>query len=556
MKAIIQTILLISIILSKSMAQSRLDKALNLLRNNDLITKREEKLVREHISKLNKYRKQHGYDTEDEEETNYSLNYEIMGLLAEAKKYSTSGTFSALSFTPAPKETRKMTEEDIYKEIKQFIDKIERSGLTSNKTIKELNKTNEQHKIAWQLEVANYAFEKTNEEYFLQPTHFQKLVQGLLTSGIIDEESFTALSKKSESGELKRYREIYPYLKYFTIFELNDMPVNGDNFLSELYKKTAAVFPGLQFDSLIYKDVIDKKESFDNFIAHNLSVTLFAGNKKYSFSSYYAYEDPQKSKENKSDEDNFIEDTRKIPEQYYQIFNKILVDTLSAFRLHKVNISHDIFGIIALTEKQTKSINWTYDGAITNYIDAGYENYSRKLTSKKIKEAIQVYDSLGLFKHLTKEEKDNCQQELLTKEINYYTDILKGFDKVVFDIDAEYGVDDAQYKRITENLSEYSRGYFNPVYIIDGYKFENKKFEYGFTLNGKQYKTILTQEDDWLDMNFWELIQTALKDQDKGGNFYYVHPSDGITAIYLTNEQYTLLKEKRLIEFSYEEINE
>lgn len=545
-------ILFASLISLKAMTQTNLDTALNLLRKFDLISAREQDLVKKQIIKLEEYRKEKGYNT-NEDKVNYELNYETLSLLVQAKEFSTSGRSDAFSFTPAPRKTREQSDEAIYNEIKRFAENLQRSGLTSSLTITEINELNKKYKISWELEAANYAFQKTNEEYFLQPEHFKKFVSRLSESGIIDENSFIELEKKSKAGELKRYIEIYPYLKNFVLLETDKMPGNKEEFLKELYAKTSKVFPGLEFDSISYKDVIDKKESFDDFISHNLKVTLQTKNGKYSFSSYYYFEDPKKN--NTSEDEEFIAET-KVPEEYYQVFNKMLIDVLSPYRLHQVNIDEHTFGIIALTETQTKNVDWTYDGALRNYLNISYEKYGQTLTNKKINEAIRIYDSIGLFSHLTQNEKDSCIKRVGENEINYYTDILKAFDNVVFDIDAEYGVDDAQYKRITENLAAYSRGYFNPVNIIDGYTYKTKNFKYGFTLNDKQYSTKLNQKDDWLDMNFWELIQTALKEQGKKGNFYYIYPSDGITAIYLTNEQYTLLKEKRLLEFSDEDIHD
>jgi hypothetical protein len=157
---------------------------------------------------------------------------------------------------------------------------------------------------------------------------------------------------------------------------------------------------------------------------------------------------------------------------------------------------------------------------------------------------------LGLFSHLSKAEKDSCIAKVAQKSINHYSEILKSFKNLVFEIDMKYGVDLGQYKRLTQRIALFSKYQFCPDKIIDTYRYPNKNFIYGFTLDGKAFTAVLHQEDDWLDPEFWRLIDMSEQEKDNKGQFRHIYPSDGLSEIYLTNEQFAFLESQALLEFT------
>lgn len=98
--------------------------------------------------------------------------------------------------------------------------------------------------------------------------------------------------------------------------------------------------------------------------------------------------------------------------------------------------------------------------------------------------------------------------------------------------------------------SQISKGAFQPDKIIDGYTFEHPNFIYGFTLHNKVYSASLHQERKYLDFGFWNLIDSAEQENNPAGRFYNIYPSDGLTEIYLTDEQYKFLHSHQLLEFT------
>lgn len=485
----------------------------------------------------------------EDEETDYSLAYVKLGILSDAKRFSTIGWSNAFSFTPASREARKETDEIIFDEIKDFINKLSSSKLITKESTEILHEKNDKHLFVWPIQVTQEAYQFANEEYFLKPEHFYKFLTGLLNTDIIDEASFFELKDLSAKNALHQYKQIFPHLKRHVIIDLKSLSNDEEEFLKSLYEKTSAVMPGLKFTDLAFKKVVNKKQSTNDFESQNLLASFYIDKKKYLFSSFYYYE----STGSKSGNNNITtekEDRLKIPERFYQIFNKVLADNGSPYKIHSFSVGKGSIGIIALTEEQVKEISWTYDGALESYLSVGYENFDVKMTSDKIKEALNVYDSIGLFSSLSASQKNLIEERILSEEINYYADILQAFDNVIVNIDAEYGIHDALYKEITERLVNITNGIFNPTNIEDGYTFKTKKFNYGFVLNEKTYRKQLYQKEDWIDFGFWELIKKAVNEQQLTGKFYELQPTDGLTVIFLTNEQYKVLKERGMLEFS------
>ena len=474
-----------------------------------------------------------------------------LDILQDAKAYSTVGTRHVFGFTPASVQIPESKEQEVIAGLSAYAKKIFAAKLVSGKTYAELLERIRSLKSKSEFEVTEYATYATNEEYFLLPEFFKAFADSLLIKDIISKDSYTELMKKSEAGELMRYDEYYKHLKNSVVIDLSEYSWKPEEYLEAIHRKTASALPGLSFDKFSYSIDLNKRESFKDFEYYDLAVTIQQGGKTYKHASFYDLKGPRELPKTHGDK---IDHTT-----YYQIFNKILAENESPYRLHVFNYGETSFGVIALTKSQSRGLEWRYDGMIRPFLDFHRENFTNKVNQNKMAEAVAMYDSIGLFGHLSIKEKDSCIQSLPAKEIYHYNDILSSIKGLVFEVDLEYGVDDGQYKKITEKIAEFSRGHFKPEQIIDGYKFRRVKknvFDYGFTLNGKRYLVKLEQNDDWLDPAFWDLIDKAVKTEDKTGAFYYLHPADGLRVIYLTNEQANILKQKKMIELEEADLEE
>jgi hypothetical protein len=502
---------------------------------------KERKAREEHWKKMNREGNVRDWELEIMDEPHYPLT-----VLLQLKMHSTAGTRSALMFHQAPVEIKKSEEKRIINYLEQFANKLYNAALISAKTLNDLLPQIRNLNVRSEYEVTAFAGERTEKEYFLTPKRLKKFADQLLSKELISDQDYKEINAKTEAGEFRDYIEILRYLKNLVIINTNEYSGKLEEYLEEIYRKTATALPTLDFDSLQFSIVTDKRESSPVFRVFNMEVTLKKQDNTYRYASFFDAEYKNKKKE----------DVSKIPERYYEIFNKILADQGSPYRLHQVSLHKDYYGVLAMTKNQFEGLQWSYSGMNHGgYINLSYENFTNKITQAKIKEAVGVYDSIGLLSHLSSEKKDSCIREIESREINYYSDILSSFKDLVFEIDLEYGVGDGQYREITKLVSAISNERFNPTDIIDTYNYEKRKsFDYGFTLNVKKYSTKLHQEDDWLDLGFWELIEKAVAEQDNNGKFYYLYPADGMRQIYLTNEQVKILKQRKMIELDENDI--
>jgi hypothetical protein len=463
-------------------------------------------------------------------------------VLKMIKKYSTSGTDNGFSFTPALVEIPKGKEKEVITRLEKFAQQILSTKFISAKTYDETVSKIRSLDLRSEFEVTAFAGSATEQEYFLSPIRYKKFADGLFSRGLISRQGYDEIMEKSAAGDFRDYQEPLRYLKNFVIIDLKKYSIKPEEYIESIYRTTSDVFPGLHFDSIKYTTESNKRESSEGFIVSDMAVTLKKAGRSFMYRSFFDAEYKNKKKE----------DYSQLPESYYQVFNKMLADDFSSYRLHQVSLNGYSFGIFALTKQQFEGLMWSYDGMTAGgYIQLSYENFTNKITQKKIKEAITLYDSIGLLSQLSKEEKDSCINDVANKEINYFSDILSSFKNLVFEIDLEYGVNDRQYRELTKKIADISKGNFNPGNIIDTYNYEKRKsFDYGFTLNGKTHKTKLYQDDDWIDPKFWEFIVAAVTEHDKKGRFYYLYPSDGLRQIYLTKEQAEILQAKRMIELN------
>ena len=469
-------------------------------------------------------------------------------VLMELKMYSTSGTRSLMHFTPAPVDVPKEKEKQWKDSLNLFLNKLYSNGFISQSVLQKLTPNILSLSIKTEYELVNRAYVLTEIEYFLLPEKLTKFLDDLLKRELLSTESYNSLLERSKAKKLETYNDVLKEIKDIVYINRDEyITLAPKKIFDSVYKRTASALKSLDYDSLQFRIEKSIPDSDSDFIVYDAFVSIYKANKIYRYKSFFDADFKNKSKE----------DNPFLPEQYYQVFNKILSDQNSEFRLHVISISRNQFAILPLEKKQFENLVWWYSGMSNGYINLSYENFSTGFTQTKIKDAIEKYDSIGLFSHLSTEEKELGILNVELKEINNYSDILSAFRSLVFAIDIEYGVDKGIYKEVTELLSAYSRGFFIPTEIIDNYSWKKKSskpFEYGFILNNKQYKTKLQQEDDWLDLKFFDLIETALKEQQPNGKFYEVHPCDGLCVIFLTDQQYLFLKANKLLEFSDEDV--
>lgn len=504
-------------------------------------TAEEKKMYENALKRIEQESNVFGLQTSD---TLNSLLYYLIPSCRGSLSISATGLFANYQDTLQNNFSRVSPDSLIY-----FLRSVRNAGLISVITEDRTKKLIIKREIIDTFSVLKSAIDIKEHEKFYTLERVSKFLAECIRMKIITKEAAKDISSLAEKYELIDNYQILQRCNKVAIVDLNEYPDYPQDYMLPVYRKIASILPNLSFDSFSVK-VETYRESYDTSLQYRTLVSLTSNGKKYSNSDFYSPSD--------YDKDGHPDNEWKTGDNIEAIFNKILRDNKSSYRIHSVNRIYSPneddsgkIGFIALTKSQAESLH------SNSFFTISYQSFNESITSSKIEDAIQLYQRIGLLNHLSKGAIDSCIQSISGKEINYYSDILSSFKSLVFEIDLEYGIDVSQYKKLTQEIAAISKGRFNPIDIIDTYDFDNqKKFDYGFTLNGKKYLAKLYQEDDWLDPGFWELIEKAMNEQDREGKFFNLYPNDGIRQIYLTHKQAEILKNNKMIELEESDIKD
>lgn len=353
--------------------------------------------------------------------------------------------------------------------------------------------------------------------------------------------NYSSLINDLKYSKIKTPIDLLSYMKNCVVINAKDFSEKPEEYLEEIHKKTSSVLNKLNFNDFKYDIVLDSELSDEEFKFYDVIASLKSEDKVYKQKSFYELIGGNKD----------VTNTTIIDQQeYYKIFNKILTDINSEFRLHLLSSyfgEEQVFGIVALTENQAELIR--NNGR--DYFSLSYENFKKGLTSIEIDNAILKYKEIGLINHL------DSAAFLLAKEkisiINPYSlsDILYCFPDVIYFFDTELGNLENPYEEIIIELAKISHFEFNPKNISDNFDIEkNKEVIVEFTLNSQHYKKAFVIESDWIDHRFIEFIMTLPEKHRLNGKYYYLDSDgQGLGFIFLTEEQHNYLKEEKILNF-------
>lgn len=337
------------------------------------------------------------------------------------------------------------------------------------------------------------------------------------------------------------------FLKYCNkaiIVNLGDYSDKPEIYLEQIHKATSTLVSGLEFADFSFRIVLDS--SYSDFKSYDVIVSFRSNGRTYTHKSFINPEDIGVHKN--------MEYFGKISQQeYYKIFNKVLADLESPYRLHEVKgykgnaVDWNKFGIIALTKDQAAML---HGGGV--YFTPSYETFRNTLTSQKIDSAIEMYKAIGLFKHLTKEQIDASCINAVQRNNQSLNDVLSCFPSIIYNFDTELANLENPYEELLNEFSLISKQQFNPTNIIDNFsKPVSNSVLVEFSINGKRYSNRLLLDNDWVDPAFFDIAQKAVSENVIDGQFYNLY-SDGQDAnvIFLSKKQEEFLRTNKLIVFA------
>jgi hypothetical protein len=371
----------------------------------------------------------------------------------------------------------------------------------------------------------------------------EQFADKLYAKKICSPENYQRLLTAIKEGKLDGELDFLNYCDKATVIHLKNYPEKPEDYLERIHRDVAGLLPELAFTDFQFQIVLDSAISDDDDKFYDFVVSLQSGGKTYKHrSSYYLDSVPRN------------EDAgEKIDQQeFYKIFNKVLADAQSPYRLHEVKtykhgVDWENFGIIALTREQADML---HGGGV--YFGPSYESFKSTSTSKRMDTAIAAYQKIGLLAHLSPEQIKLAKDKASQQENNHLNDVLQCFPNTIYFFDTELANLKDPYAEILNRLSRISKGAFKPDNIVDKFAAPgNKTALVKFTLNGKDYSKQLQVQDDWVDPSFFDLVNQAVTECKLNGQFcqLYTGGQEG-SLIFLTTAQEKYLRANNLLVFA------
>jgi hypothetical protein len=443
-------------------------------------------------------------------------------------------------------ENSKREQKELNKRLLRSLGGLNKINLLSTKVFELLqarvSKSYYSHSLQFLFDLVNQAEKEVN----MRPDKLMAFAKKLKSINIVVGKRYDSLLLAIGQGKIEYAIDFLNYSDKALIIKGYEYPEEPKSYLEPIHRSTMSVLPDLQFSNFNYVILLDSAESDLKNKYYNITISLRSNGKEYKHkSSYYSYDVAKK----------LYYDKQIDYQEYYQIFNKILADMQSPYRLHRVEWDHDgvieweTFGIMALTKEQADSL---HKGM--SYIRPSYESFKNNLTSERISSAIEEYRKLGLLAHLTNSQIEQAKAQNLENRKNNLNEILQAFPGIIHTFDTELSNLDDPYAELVREYARISRHEFHPTEVSDDFDIEkNSKATVKFKLGDKQYQKQLTIEEDWMDGAFFDFIDDVVAENQLPGKFYQLY-SGGQEAslIYLTEAQYNYLRQHQLLVFSDE----
>lgn len=486
------------------------------------------------------------------------LQIEYMKYSSDNKSLSKERTmFGSVMFVfdkPNPTEQIKINEE-----LSTYLSKLQSCSLINQNQVEHFKLKIANNEFVHIIELLTCVFDHLTMKEYMSPDKLKAFAIKLKSQEIIGTQ-YNKLIEDIDNDKLTTPIDFLKYCNKAVIINEKEYSNEPSEYLESIHRKTAIIIPNLEIKNFEFKVVSDSSTN-DKYNSFYYVFQLESNGKKYKQKSYrFSYD--------LSDTNQYRE---KIDEQsFYKIFNKILANISSPYRLHLVSmpgqrmIDNKVFGIIALTKEQADRFRGgslhtkpnynqiTLESSNENilYFEPSHEVFDSELADNKIEKVIDEYIKIGLLSHLTSEQIMMYKEEVSEKDNRTFNEVLMSFPNVVYMFDGEFGNLDDPYTELIQAFKKISHDDFNANDIKDNFDISKKYVTVQFSIRSKKYSKKLKVQHDWIDTNFFDFVNTVVEKNKLKGQFYQLYTGgQEFSIIYLTKEQYDYVKTKKLLFF-------
>lgn len=421
-------------------------------------------------------------------------------------------------------------EESIHRDLVQKLKNSEQESVLASESVRN------------EIDIFQYLYELAQKEAHIKNGKLAEYLKGLQQIDIIPSEGLDVTSIRTQEA-------LISLIKRKLIIHRDSLPETVETSYRYAFEALAKLSPDLSITDFAFAI---QETTYDDFTYKSAVVTFKCNGVPYvSHNSY--------------DEDYENSDLYdKLDGHFFKIFNKVLTDIGSPDRIVAVGRSvPEKINLILTTKDQYNFLGETGHGMgfffnRFTYFDPywytletpKYWNPFNLLNQNEMSRYFMVYDSLGLFSHLSHKAKQQHLAKMKEGFLYSYEEILYEAEGICMGFDWEMFDGNQPYKHAIEEFAAITRGEFTPTDIHDDFSFDKPKASIGFKFNKKIYTREVPVMGDWYDYGFLELIYKAIEENQLSGKFYDLPDGGQVSAhIYLTPAQYTYLTENNLLEF-------
>ncbi|KAF2506589.1 hypothetical protein [Flavobacterium foetidum] len=535
MKNILTTIFLFSIFTSNTVDAQSKDPILQKLIDNNLI---EQKQVKDFEK------------SRDRVKTKNTTSY-LYGLFQCEYKSITGNFFSEIGSHDIF-ESEKLNEDQQKKENQELIDyllRLKKCELLNEKQTQyfhqKINKKSYTNKLQF---ISDITFKAFKEDY-MAPDKLKEFADKLKQNGIVEMQDQNLIFA-IDNQKIKNPIDMLAYCSKAVIIDPKNYASEPEKYLELVHQKTATILPELAFTNFEFQIALDSIMSDEDDKFYDFIVSIQSNGIKYKQKSFYHMYTPSKNKYSSG----FIDS-----QEYYKIFNKILADQHSPYRLHRITSYNEDtteekpFGIMALSKDQEKAFQNP-----ESYLVPSSEDFKNKPTTSQIEKAIEDYIKIGLFSNLTVEQINLGKEKVSQQENSNYNQILFAFPNMIYWFDTELGNLEDPYAELIKEFAIISHNEFNPSHVSNSFDIEkSKKTTLKFKLDNKSYTKVFKIDNDWIDPDFFDFVKSVVTEQKLKGQFYELYTGgQDAQVVFLTKEQYDYIRVNKLLLFANQEWKE
>ncbi len=192
---------------------------------------------------------------------------------------------------------------------------------------------------------------------FLTSERFRACADTLHAAGVMTDKRFNDLKQDIEAQRITLHYQLLDYVEHGVYFDLSKYSSDPKDQLPAIHNSIAGLFPELAFTDFKFDIVEDKLWATPEFKANDVIVSFKVNGVEYKHKSFISMPSGK--------DDGYLGFLDQ--HEFYQIFNHVLIDHGSPYRLHVVPsmleffpANYQYFGILALREEQQYMLESLY----------------------------------------------------------------------------------------------------------------------------------------------------------------------------------------------------